>query len=190
MKSTLVMVLLLSVVLTSCKKDEATFLMEQQEEIKKQEQVFTKINNSWSFTAQPITVTSQRLTQDWPEWRTFLKELSQKPKSTLGAFKQKAKTLSTQAATLNTTLPLIYNVPEVRSRIATITTHINSLNLYLHLGIIPEGKVTTLIPAINQELKSVQLQMAEIDQINSIKIEDGEQDMIRMLDTTRAISTN
>lgn len=189
MKSSVAIVLLVMMGLSSCKKDEATFLLEQQKELKKQEQVFTKINNCWSFTAQPITATSQRLTQDWPAWRTFLKELSQKPKSTIGAFKQKAKTLSTQAAALNETLPPAYNVPEVRSRIATITTHINSLNLYLHLGIIPEGKVTSLIPAINQELKSVQLQMAEIDQINSIKIEDGEQDMIRMLDTTRAIST-
>jgi hypothetical protein len=49
-------------------------------------------------------------------------------------------------------------------------------------------KIVKLIPEINQEVESLQQQFAEIDTKNQIKIEDGEADMIRMLDTTRAIS--
>ena len=54
---------------------------------------------------------------------------------------------------------------------------------------IPDQKIVKLIPEINQEVESLQQQFAEIDTKNQIKIEDGEADMIRMLDTTRAISS-
>ena len=53
---------------------------------------------------------------------------------------------------------------------------------------IPDQKIVKLIPEINQEIQSLQFQFAEIDKKSQIKIEDGEADMIRMLDTTRAIS--
>lgn len=82
----------------------------------------------------------------------------------------------------------MYDKPEVKSRIAVIVTKINSLNLYINLKNIPDQKIIKLIPEINQEIQSLQLQFAEIDAKNRIKMEDGEEDMIRMLDTTRAIS--
>ena len=88
---------------------------------------------------------------------------------------------------MNNNIPQAYNKPEVKSRISAITTKINSLNLFINLQNIPEKKVIAIIPEINQELQSLQLQFSEIDQKSQIKMEDGEADMIRMLDTTRAI---
>lgn len=174
----------------SCQKEDALRKIEQEKEAKKMELVFQNINQNWNFNTQPINATSQQLTQKWHEWRIFLKELSQKPKSSIGAFQQKAKTLSIKAMELNNNIPIVYNKPEVKSRISTLLTKINSINLYIHLKNIPAEKIIPLIPEINEELRSLQIQLGEIDQKNTIKMEDGEADMIQMLDTARAIKTN
>ena len=119
----------------------------------------------------------------------FLTELEQKPKSSISAFKQKAKTLSKRALELNNNIPIAYNTPEVKSRIAAITTKINAINLYIHLQQIPDKKIVELIPSINTEVNALQFQLEEITRKSQIKIEEGESDMLRMLDTTRAIPT-
>ncbi len=190
MKNRIFLFFFLTLVLVSCRKDEALQKLEQEREAKKLEVVFENINRNWNFNTQPINSTSQQLTQNWNEWRNFLKELSQKPKSSIGAFQQKAKTMSKKAQELNNNIPLTYNKPEVKSRIASVATKINSINLYIHLKMIPDDKIIKLIPEINEELRSLQNQLAEIDKKNNIKMEDGEADMIKMLDTSRAIKTN
>jgi hypothetical protein len=187
MKIKILFVLLFVLPFLSCKKDETLLIIEQQKEAKKQEQIFAAVNTNWNFNATPSNATSQQLTQNWAEWRNFLKELSLKPKSSIGAFQQKAKTLSKKALELNNNIPIRYNLPEVKSRIAAIMTKINAMNLYIHLGQIPDGKVIKLIPEINTEIQGLQTQLAEIDQRSQIKLEDGEADMIKMLDTSRAI---
>lgn len=190
MKHRIFLLFLFTLGLISCRKDEAIQKLEQEKEAKKLEVIFENINRNWNFNTQPINATSQQLTQNWSEWRNFLKELSQKPKSSIGAFQQKAKTLSKKAQELNNNIPVTYNKPEIKSRIASVTTKINSINLYIHLKTIPDEKIIQLVPEINEELRSLQNQLAEIDQKNNIKMEDGEADMIRMLDTSRAIKTN
>lgn len=173
--------------LFSCQDDEKQREVAQLKEQKKQEEVFNIINKNWNFNGQTMNASSQKLVQNWTEWRAFLNEINQKPKSSIGAFQKKAKTLSKRVAELNNNIPQAYNKPEVKSRISAITTKINSLNLFINLQNIPEKKVIAIIPEINQELQSLQLQFGEIDQKSQIKMEDGEADMIRMLDTTRAI---
>lgn len=190
MKHRIFLLFLFTLGLISCRKDEAIQKLEQEKEAKKLEVIFENINRNWNFNTQPINTTSQQLTQNWSEWRNFLKELSQKPKSSIGAFQQKAKTLSKKAQELNNNIPVTYNKPEIKSRIASVTTKINSINLYIHLKTIPDEKIIQLVPEINEELRSLQNQLAEIDQKNNIKMEDGEADMIKMLDTSRAIKTN
>ncbi len=190
MKHRIFLLFLFTLGLVSCRKDEAIQKLEQEKEAKKLEVIFENINRNWNFNTQPINATSQQLTQNWSEWRNFLKELSQKPKSSIGAFQQKAKTLSKKAQELNNNIPVTYNKPEIKSRIASVTTKINSINLYIHLKTIPDEKIIQLVPEINEELRSLQNQLAEIDQKNNIKMEDGEADMIKMLDTSRAIKTN
>lgn len=178
------------VVLFSCQDDDKERAVAQAKQEKKKEEVFNTINNNWNFNGNPINASSQNLVQSWPEWRTFLKEINQKPKSSVGAFQKKAKVLSKKAAELNNNVPATYNKPEVRSRISALTVKINSLNLFINLQNIPEAKVIALIPEINQALQSLQLQFSEIDQKSQIKMEDGEAEMIKMLDTTRAIPSN
>ncbi|WP_374549287.1 hypothetical protein [Flavobacterium sp.] len=190
MKHRIFLLFLFTLGLISCRKDEAIQKLEQEKEAKKLEVIFENINRNWNFNTQPINATSQQLTQNWSEWRNFLKELSQKPKSSIGAFQQKAKTLSKKAQELNNNIPVTYNKPEIKSRIASVATKINSINLYIHLKTIPDEKIIQLVPEINEELRSLQNQLAEIDQKNNIKMEDGEADMIKMLDTSRAIKTN
>ena len=182
--------LLLLVFLSSCQEDPKSRALEQEKETQKREVIFTNINKGWNFNSQPINETSRKLTTNWAEWRVFLNELGQKPKSSISAFQQKAKTLSKSAIDLNINIPIKFDLPEIKSRIAVITTKINAVNLYIHLNQIPDKKIVQLIQEINSEVASLQSQFDEIIVKSEIKIEDGEGDMLRMLDTTRAIPTN
>jgi hypothetical protein len=190
MKLSFSTLLLLLLFLSSCQEDPKVRDLEQKKETQKREVIFTNINKGWNFNAQPINETSRELTTIWTEWRVFLNELGQKPKSSIGAFQQKAKTLSKRATELNNNIPINYNLPEINSRIAVITTKINAINLYIHLNQIPDKKIVQLAQEINAEAASMQWQLDEIKRKSEIKMEEGEGDMIRMLDTTRAIPNN
>ncbi|HEY0091947.1 MAG TPA: hypothetical protein VGB43_05610, partial [Flavobacterium sp.] len=148
---------------------------------------FNRIDKAWSFNSQPTNPTSQTLVSNWPQWRVLLDELGGKPQSTIGAFRKKAKILSQKAKDLGGSIPVAYNKPEIKSRIAVLQTKINSLNLFINLNDIPDQKIIGLIKEINIELASLQQQMAEIVRKTHIPKEEGESDMIRMLDTSRAI---
>jgi hypothetical protein len=190
MKLSFSTLLLLLVFLSSCQEDPKVRDLEQKKEAQKREVIFTNINKGWNFNAQPINETSRELRTNWTEWRVFLNELGQKPKSSIGAFQQKAKTLSKRATELSNNIPIMYNLPEIKSRIAVITTKINAINLYIHLNQIPDKKIVQLVQEINGEVASMQWQFDEIKRKSEIKMEEGESDMIRMLDTTRAIPNN
>lgn len=190
MKLSFSTLLLLLVFFSSCQEDPKVRALEQEKETQKREAIFTNINNGWNFNSQPVYGTSQELTTNWAEWRVFLNELGQKPKSSIGAFQQKAKTLSKRAMELNNNVPIKYNLPEIKSRIAVITTKVNAINLYIHLNQIPDKKIVQIVQEINNEVASMQWQLDEIKRKGEIKIEDGESDMRRMLDTARAIPTS
>ncbi|WP_228778765.1 hypothetical protein [Flavobacterium sp. J49] len=176
-----------SLMLVSCQEDPKIRILEQQKEAKKQEVIFNNISKGWNFNSRPVNLTAGSLTNNWTEWRLFLNELGQKPKSSIGAFKQKARTLSKKAADLNNNIPGKFAVPEVKSRIAAINTKINAINLYINLQQIPDSQIVKLVQEINAEVASLQFQLDEITRKSNIKIEEGENDMLRMLDTTRAI---
>lgn len=182
--------LLLLLLFSSCQDDPKVRILEQEKETKKREVIFNNISKGWNFNSVPSNATSQELTSFWAEWRVFLHELGQKPKSSIGAFQQKAKTLSKKAFELNGKIPIKFDLPEVRSRISVITTKINAINLYIHLNPIPDQKIVQLVQEVNTELASLNSQLDEIKRRDHIKIEDGEGDMLRMLDTARAIPTN
>jgi hypothetical protein len=182
--------LLLLVFFSSCQEDPKVRMLQQEKEAQKKEAIFNRINIGWNFNWQPSSEAARGLTSSWSEWRVFLNELGQKPKSSIGAFQQKAKTLSKRALDLNNNIPIKYDIPEVKSRIAVITTKVNAINLYIHLDQIPDAKIIELVQGINTELVSMNMQLEEIKRRGEIKMEDGEADMIRMLDTTRAIPTN
>lgn len=171
----------------SCQENEKQRQIENAKNAKKQETIFYNINKSWNFNATPINPASEGLVNMWKEWRLFLSELNRKPKSTIGAFQKKAKDLSRKAADLNINIPDAYNKPEIKSRIAVLISKINSLNMFINLDEIPYQKVVTLITEINIQLVSLQSQLDEIVRKNTIPKEEGESDLIQMLDTSRAI---
>ena len=171
----------------SCQENKEQRLVENAKNAKKQEIIFNNINKGWNFNAKPINPASEGLVNMWKEWRIFLSELNQKPKSTIGAFQKKAKELSKKAADLNNNIPVAYNKPEVKSRIAVLISKINSLNLFINLDEIPDQKVVALVTEINVQMVSLQTQLDEIVRKNTIPREEGESDLIQMLDTSRAI---
>ena len=174
-------------VFISCNNNDEKRNEENARAAKKKELIFENINKAWQFNGEPLNSASQSLTSNWTEWRIFLSEIAQKPKSTMGAFQQKAANLSKKVLDLNKNIPPQFNKPEIKSRISVLVTKINSLDLFIHLNQIPDQKVIALIAGINTELSFLQLQMDEIVRKSKIQMEDGEQDMIRMLDTTRAV---
>lgn len=166
-------------VFVSCKDDETERLQANTKDTQKNEAIFETIDKAWIFNTPPPNATVQNRIQGWAEWRLFMTELQQKPKSSIGAFKQKAKTLSLKVSDLQNNIPPVFNKPEVISRIMTLTTKVKSLELYINLSYIQDQKVLKLIPEINEELLSLQSQMEEIVKKSEIKLEDGEAEMLR-----------
>jgi hypothetical protein len=173
----------------SCKNDNEQRLADALRDTKKKELIFSTINKSWVFHDTPINTTSQATLATWTEWRAFMNELSGKPKKTIGAFQKKAKALSNKVMALNTNIPAQFNVPQIRSRIATLITQVRMLDLYINLNKVSDKKVTQLVSEINLELVSLQRQMDKIVEKSKIPMEVGESELLMMLDTTRAIQS-
>ena len=171
----------------SCNNENEKRQAEATKDNKKKEVLFSNINKSWVFNANPINETSRIAVLNWKEWRSFLAELDQKPKTSMGAFQKKAAQLSNKALALNDFIPTEFNKPQIKARIAILITKVQMLDLYIHLNDIPEQKVIDLIPEISIELVALQNQMEKIVQKSKIPLEEGESELLRMLDTTRAI---
>jgi len=174
-------------VLNSCKNDTEKRLIETEKAAKKKELIFENINKGWVFNANPINATSQANKLSWNELRLFLAELEQKPKKTIGAFQKKSTELSKKAMALNDFTPVEFNKPQIKARISTLITKVRMLDLFIHLNDIPDKKVLVLIGEINEELVSLQNQMDKMVQKSKIPLEEGESDLLKMLDTARAI---
>ncbi len=187
MKYKLAYFLFLIFVLNSCKNDNQKRLIENQKEAQKREVIFANIDKGWIFNASPINASSRAKITTWNEWRQFLSELDQKPKKTIGAFQKKSKELSKKVMALNDNIPVEYNLPQIKSRIATLITKVRMLDLFINLDNIPDKKVIILVSEINAELVSLENQMDKIAQKSQIPLEEGESELMKMLDTTRAI---
>lgn len=186
MKSKLYCLFLALALLVSCQDEEAQ-RQAALRDAKKKELIFDNINKGWHFSTPPMNPKTQGMVSNWNELRMFLLELNQKPQSSIGAFQKKAKVLSAKAKELPNTIPAPFNKPEVKSRISVLTTKINSINLFINLQEIPDQKVVALVKDANIELAGLYRQMDEIVRKREIPREQGEADMIKMLDTARAI---
>lgn len=187
MKLKITFLLLLSVLLFSCKDDTAERLIEQKKEAKKKEVIFNNVNNGWVFTQPQLESVTQSKVNQWMEWRNFLTEINQKPKSSIGAFQKKASALSKKVVELNNNIPIQFNKPQVKSRITVLITKVKAMDLFIHLNQIPDAKVVQHVKDINQEIVSLQMQLEEIIRRSQIPREAGEPDFVKMKDTSRAI---
>lgn len=173
--------------LSSCKNDNEKRQEEAMKDNKKKELIFSIIDKAWVFNTKPLNSISEANTISWKEWSSFLAEFDQKPKKTIGAFQKKSKELSKKAITLKDFIPIEFDKPQIKARIAILITKVRMLDLYIHLKEIPDQKIVALIPEINTELASLQNQMNKIVIKSKIPLEEGESELLKMLDTTRAI---
>ncbi|SEA83684.1 hypothetical protein SAMN05443667_109201 [Flavobacterium gillisiae] len=187
MKFKLSYLLFFFIIFSSCKDDNKKRIAENEKDAKKKEVIFSNINKGWVFYDTPINTTAEESVATWNELRLFLAELAQKPKKTIGAFQQKAAAISKKATALNENLPYKFDKPQIKSRISTLITKVRLLDLYIHLDNIPDKKVVHLIAEINVELASLQRQMDKIVEKSKIPVEEGESDLIKMMDASRAI---
>ncbi|MFQ3174367.1 MAG: hypothetical protein ACI8W0_001485 [Flavobacterium sp.] len=187
MKYKLPCFLFLIILLSSCKNNDQKRLVENEKDARKKEVIFSNISKGWVFYDTPINTTSEASMATWNELRLFLAELAIKPKKTIGAFQQKATAISKKAMALNDNTPFQYNKPQIKSRISTLITKVRLLDLYIHLDNIPDKKVVHMIAEINNELSSLQRQMDKITEKSKIPIEEGESELIKMMDASRAI---
>lgn len=189
MKQSAVFFCFLFFLMSSCKDDNQQRDAENKKTAQKKEVLYKNISKSWNFYATPINTTSEQSVASWTEFRQFLDELGKKPGKTLLAYQNKATELSKKVLLLKNNIPYQFQQPQIKSRISALITKVRLLDLFIHLDNIPDKKVILLIGEINAELVSLQRQMDKITEKSKIPVEDGESDMLRMLDTTRAIIT-
>ncbi|MFE3869626.1 hypothetical protein ACFX5F_00135 [Flavobacterium sp. ZS1P70] len=175
------------VILSACKNDNQKRLAENEKQAKKNELIFSNINKGWVFYDTPINSTSEATVASWNELRIFFAELVVKPKKTIGAFQKKSKALSKKVMALNENIPSQFNKPQIKSRVSTLITKVRLLDLFLNLDKIPDQKVIVLVSEINAELVSLQRQMDKIVEKSKIPVEEGESELMKMMDTSRAI---
>jgi hypothetical protein len=190
MKYKIIPFLFLIISLTSCKDDNQKRIAENEKDAKKKEVIFSNIKKGWVFYDTPVNTTAEESVATWNELRLFLAELAQKPKRTIGAFQQKATAISKKAMALNENVPIQFNKPQIKSRISTLITKVRLLDLYIHLDVISDKKVVHLIAEINNELASLQRQMDKIVEKSKIPAEEGESELMKMMDDSRAIPNN
>lgn len=184
MKHYFAIIVVFTIGFISCEND-AQQQLEAEKIAQKNEAVFKNISKMWQFNF-PIPRPEVKTTLNaWNEWRQFEMELSQKPKTTLNAFKMKIKNVSFKADTLVISAPFEYKKPQVLSRLTTLNTKLKSLETFMNLEIIPEQKVAKLIPEINEEIRGLYNQWEEIIIKKAIPKEFGEEYMLQALDTTR-----
>ena len=176
------------ILFASCQKDDKR-LEEQLRDQKAKEVIFNNINKSWNFSTPQLSPNTASFATSWTELRIFLTELNEKPKSSIDAFRKKAKALSVKANNLGTAIPPKFNTPGIKARILVLTTKINSIDLFINLDNIPDQKVISNVNGANEELAALYREMDEIVRKSEIPKEEGESDMIKMLDTARAIKT-
>jgi hypothetical protein len=177
----------LIIILSACKNDNQKRLAENEKQAKKNELIFSNINKGWVFYDTPINSTSEATVASWNELRIFFAELAVKPKKTIGAFQKKSKALSKKVMALNENIPYQFNKPQIKSRVSTLITKVRLLDLFLNLDKIPDQKVIVLVSEINAELVSLQRQMDKIVEKSKIPVEEGESELMKMMDTSRAI---
>lgn len=190
MKFKLIALLLPLVLFFSCQDEDAIREKQRLKTLEKSELIFEQINKNWNFKEVNTTEEVESILKNWNQWNDFSTELEQKPKSSINAFRKKAIALSKKAEDLNKNIPEKFNNPQVKSRISIIVTQLHALDLYINLDKIPADKVVSIIPNVNKGLQSLQAQFQEILRKEKIPMEQGEADMIRMLDTTRAIPSS
>lgn len=177
--------LITSIILFSCQDKDAVRREEAQKAEIKREELFQQISKNWKFKAADFNEESYNIVQDWAEWNVFYNELLQKPQTDIGAFQRKANTLVKQVEALHSTVPDVFNITQIQSRILVLDTKLKMLKTYINLDDIPSEDVIKTVQEINIEVESVVSRMKTILDKQKIQREEGELEMLQALDSLR-----
>jgi hypothetical protein len=181
----LLIIFCLSAALFSCEEDDRQRKAETIRAAKQNDSILKIISSNWKFNVPPATAKVQMRISTWNEWQQFKNELAQKPTGGISAYRQKTKNLVNKADQIRNNIPAQFNKPQVQSRLGVLITKIKMLYTYLNIEVIPDKKVISLISEVTNEITSVQNQLDEIVRISEIPKEEGEEQMLRALDTVR-----
>lgn len=170
---------------SACKDDDKIHALEITRALKEKELVFNTISKTWNFSPTTLSPESQGIVNNWNEWHLFTSELYQKPKGTIGAFQRKTKSLAQKVEILNNTIPERINKPQIKSRLMAITTKVKALNTFMSIDRIPEKKVVELITDLNVEVNAFLDQIEEIVKRSHIQKEEGEQEMLNSINSSK-----
>ena len=189
MNNKLLYVFGLLILLASCNQENNQMrLAENAKDAKKKKVIFENIRKGWGFYDEPINEATEETIKTWNELRLFMQELHQKPKKTIGAFQQKSDAIAKKAMALSNNIPEMFNKPQIKSRIQVLITKVRLMDMYIHLDNIPDKKVVQLVGEVNKELATLQRQIDILTEKSKIPVEEGEDEMRRMLlDSARAI---
>lgn len=171
----------------ACNDNDAQRRVATQKDAARQEAFFKQLNSAWNFTVLTPSPLVQEQLRTWADWNLFISELTSKPVSSLSAFQKKATKLATRAALLQNNIPPKFATPEIKSRIAAVVASVRMLDMYLSVQQPPIERIKPLFSEINTAMSGLNTQFTEIAQRELVPIEKGEADMLRMLDTSRAI---
>lgn len=182
-------ILFISLFLFSCSGNDAQKEASERE-VKKEQALFELLEKEWRFTF-PTASTKVNLTlNDWNEWQQFKNELSQKPKTSLSAYKLKIANVSKKSDSLQFYVPEVYKVPALTSRLLTLDTQLKNLDMYLQLKEVPIKKISPFLKQINIEIKGLYSQFEELEVLKNIPLEAREKQMLEAIDTTRNADSN
>lgn len=173
-------------VLFSCQDDNAQHAADVKEITKKNNNAFKTISAKWVFSIPQPTPGAAAQMANWQEWNLYTKELREKPAANLIAYRKKATAMVTRTEGLLNNMPPLYNTPPVRTRISVLITKVRLISTFLAAdNNIPADRIITLINDINRESAQLLLQFDELVRRSQIRTEQGEEEMIRALDTVR-----
>lgn len=170
----------------SCQDDSAQRAAEIKEITQKNNNAFAEIKSKWAFSIPQPTPNAAGPMANWQEWKLYVKELQEKPKPNLQAYRAKSKLMVTRAEGLLNNMPPLYDNPAARTRISVLITKVRLIYTFLSAdNNIPAARISGLIKDINRESAMLLLQFDELVRHSQIQKEQGEEEMIRALDTVR-----
>lgn len=172
-------------VLLSCTDKDAFRKEEARKAELKREEIYDVIRENWNFMPADFTEEAYSIVEQWPEWNNFYSELLQKPQTDIGAFQRKTRTLVNQVEALQSTIPEVFNVTEIQSRLTVLETKLKMLKMYITLDDIETEDVVRTVEDINIEIESIVSRMKTILDKNKIQVEEGEAEMLQSLDSLR-----
>jgi uncharacterized coiled-coil protein SlyX len=178
---------ILILLLFACNQEPNTQKEDQKKQLVKEQEAFQAIEKAWIFSASVLYTDTQNLTNGWNSWVAFRNFLAQKPKTSLQAFKEKAKTLHEKSLLLTDDIPQDLQKQEIFGRVHVIQTECKNLEMYLALQQVPVKEVNYTVVQLNQAILDVENRINEIYTKSKIPLEKGELEMLqRLKDTSRA----